>query len=68
MANLPLPKSGAALVAAMAGVSDVIKAKGMLWSLCHFNALHLHQHALKLTESRVKGCDYYAHVSSFWQE
>ncbi len=33
MANLPLPKSGAALVAAMAGVSDVIKAKGVLWSL-----------------------------------
>ena len=30
MANLPLPKSGAALVAAMAGVSDIIKAKGVL--------------------------------------
>ncbi|CAL5227400.1 g10355 [Coccomyxa viridis] len=27
VANLPLPRSGAALVAAMAGVSDVIKAK-----------------------------------------
>ena len=33
MANLPLPRSGAALVAAMAGVSDVIKAKGELWAL-----------------------------------
>ena len=29
MANLPLPKTGAALVAAMAGVSDVIKSKGV---------------------------------------
>lgn len=30
IANLPLPRTGAALVAAMAGVSEVIKAKGVV--------------------------------------
>ena len=53
MANLPLPKTGAALVAAMAGVSDVIKSKGV--HLEHpedIFALPGHQHALSWTGSR----------------
>ena len=62
MANLPLPRTGAALVAAMAGVSDVIKAKGVhLKEADDIVSQCLDQHALSWT---VSGSAHNAHLSA----